>query len=249
VVIAVTAMAAAVATAIVAAPRRTPGQRLSDLQPTVGPRGNAGRARGQPGPSGGDGRLRSPPARRVAAAAAVVAGIVVLGPLLGLLAGGGLATVALCCTVGPPQPAIDGAAVALVADLVAGCLTAGTLLDDAIDAAGEATEGALGERCRAVATALRAGASPERAWAGWLADPRLAAIARTAVRTAHSGAATAEELRRTAARLRVQRKAALQQRVRQASVWVVVPLGLCFLPAFVLVAVVPLVVGLLPSLS
>jgi hypothetical protein len=48
--------------------------------------------------------------------------------------------------------------------------------------------------------------------------------------------------------LRAQRRAAAQHRVRQASVWLVVPLGLCFLPAFILVAVVPLVVGLLPSL-
>jgi pilus assembly protein TadC len=149
----------------------------------------------------------------------------------------------------PAAVAIDGADVALVADLVAGCLAAGTLLPDAVAAAGEGAGGALGELCQAVASALRAGASPETTWAGWLADPRLAPIARTAVRTAHSGAATADELRRTAARLRVQRRSALQGRVRQASVWIVVPLGLCFLPAFVLVAVVPLVAGLLPSLS
>jgi pilus assembly protein TadC len=174
---------------------------------------------------------------------------VVLGPVLGAVVGAGLAALAVLVPAGPSAPGIDGAAVALVADLVAGCLAAGTLLPDAVEAAGEAAAGVLGERCRAVAAALRAGAPPEQAWAVWLADPRLAAIARTAVRTAHSGAATAEELRRTAARLRVQRRAALQQRVRQASVWVVVPLGLCFLPAFVLLAVVPLVVGLLPSLS
>jgi tight adherence protein B len=36
--------------------------------------------------------------------------------------------------------------------------------------------------------------------------------------------------------------------VRRASVWLVVPLGLCFLPAFVLLAVVPLVIGLVPAL-
>jgi Flp pilus assembly protein TadB len=239
---AVAALLAAVAAACVARPRGTPGQRLLTLRPSPDSPGSSAEA-------GKRERLRSPWLRRVVAAAAVGAGVVVLGPALGAVVGGGLAAVALLMSPGPPTIEIDGGAVALVADLVAGCLSAGTLLPDAVAAAAEGADGALGELCRAVATGLRAGAPPEQAWAPWLADPRLAPIARTAVRTAHSGAATAAELRRTAARLRAQRKALLQQRVRQASVWVVVPLGLCFLPAFVLVAVVPLVAGLLPSLS
>jgi Flp pilus assembly protein TadB len=242
VLIAVAAVLAAAAAACVAWSRGTPGQRLLSLR--AGPeRSN------RPDRACRRERLRSPWLRRAVAAAAVVAGILVLGPVLGAVAGAGLAAVVLLVSAGPATVEIDGGAVALVADLVAGCLSAGTLLPDAMAAAAEGADGALGELCRAVATALRAGAPPEQAWASWLADLRLAPIARTAVRTAHSGAATAEELRRTAARLRVQRKAVLQQRVRQASVWVVVPLGLCFLPAFVLVAVVPLVAGLLPSLS
>jgi Flp pilus assembly protein TadB len=242
VLIVVAALATALAAACVAWPRDTPGQRLHSLR---------GSSDGPDPPRDirQHARLRSPVLRRIVAAAAVMAGIVVLGPALGGVAGAGLAAVTLLMTPGPPTAEIDGAAVALVADLVAGCLSAGTLMPDAVAAAAEGADGALGERCRSVATALRAGAPPEQAWADWLADSRLAPVARTAVRTAHSGAATAEELRRTAARLRVQRKAVLQQRVRQASVWVVVPLGLCFLPAFVLVAVVPLVIGLLPSLS
>jgi pilus assembly protein TadC len=76
----------------------------------------------------------------------------------------------------------------------------------------------------------------------------LAQVARTTVRTTQTGAAAADELRRVAARLRGRRRADVQQRVHRASVWVVVPLGLCFLPAFVLVAVVPVVIGLLSSL-
>jgi Flp pilus assembly protein TadB len=242
VLIAATAVLAAIAAACGAWPRGTPAQRLVRLRAGPDTSGRPREVRRRE-------RLRSPLLRRVVAAAALVAGIVVLGPALGAVVGVALAAVALLMSPGPPTVDIDGAAVALVADLVAGCLSAGTLLPDAVGAAAEGTDGALGELCRAVATALRAGAPPEQAWAAWLADPRLAPIARTAVRTAHSGAATAEELRRTAARLRAQRKAVLQQRVRQASVWVVVPLGLCFLPAFVLVAVVPLVIGLLPSLS
>jgi Flp pilus assembly protein TadB len=243
----VAVLAAAAAAALAAGPRRTPGQRLSSLP---GDRGTdlASTCQGAR-PNRPRMRPDTSQRRRVVAAAALLAGVAVLGPAFGTVVGGGLAAVVLFTSPRPAAVAIDGADVALVADLVAGCLAAGTLLPDAVSAAGEAAGGALGERCQAVATALRAGAQPESTWAGWLADPRLAPIARTAVRTAHSGAATAEELRRTAARLRVQRRSALQRRVRQASVWIVVPLGLCFLPAFVLVAVVPLVAGLLPSLS
>jgi Flp pilus assembly protein TadB len=247
-VTAVAVLAAAAAAALVAGPRRTPGQRLSSLHRDGGT-GLASTCQGAPPKRPLMLPDRSQLLARVVAAAALLAAVAVLGPALGSVVGGALAAVVMLTSPRPAVAAIDGADVALVADLVASCLAAGTLVPDAVAAAGEAAGGALGELCQAVATALRAGAPPETTWAGWLADPRLAPIARTAIRTAHSGAATADELRRTAARLRVQRRSALQRRVRQASVWIVVPLGLCFLPAFVLIAVVPLVAGLLPSLS
>ena len=63
-------------------------------------------------------------------------------------------------------------------------------------------------------------------------------------RTTQSGAAVAEDLGRVAARLRARRHSRLQQRVQQASVLAVIPLGIFFLPAFVVVAVVPIVIGL-----
>jgi Flp pilus assembly protein TadB len=138
--------------------------------------------------------------------------------------------------------------IAVVIDLVAGCLAGGTGLPDALDAAALAAGERLGASCHEVAVALRSGVPVDEAWQVWAADPWLAPVARTAVRTAASGAAAAAELRRSSARLRARRRSAAQHRVRAASVWLVVPLGLCFLPAFVLVAVVPLVVGLVPSL-
>jgi Flp pilus assembly protein TadB len=143
---------------------------------------------------------------------------------------------------------VDPDDVAVVVDLVAGCLAAGASLPDALDAAAVAAGETMRADCHAVAAALRSGVPPDEAWRAWLTDPWLAPVARTAVRTSQTGAAAAEDLRRTATRLRAKRRAAAQHRVRRASVWLVVPLGLCFLPAFVLVAVVPLVVGLVPSL-
>jgi hypothetical protein len=48
--------------------------------------------------------------------------------------------------------------------------------------------------------------------------------------------------------LRAGRRAAVEERVRRIEVRAAVPLGACLLPAFVLLAVVPLVAGSVSSL-
>jgi Flp pilus assembly protein TadB len=186
--------------------------------------------------------------RLATATVMVIAGVVVIGGPLGVAVG--LVAAVIVAVVRPQraglQPNLDD--IPVVVDLVAGCLAAGASLADALDAASVAADDVTRAACCEVAAALRSGAPPEDAWRAWLDDPHLAPVARTAVRTSQTGAAAAADLSRASTRLRAQRRAAAQHRVRQASVWLVVPLGLCFLPAFVLVAVVPLVVGLLPSL-
>jgi pilus assembly protein TadC len=188
------------------------------------------------------------PLRLLLAAVVLVAGMAMLGGAGGLVAGG-IGAVAVTAI----RPRRRSACVApddvpIVVDLVAGCLDAGATLPAALDAVASAIDGVMALRCRAVARALRSGSTPAEAWQSWLSDPSLAPAARTATRTASSGAAAADDLRRTARRLRARRRSRAHHRVRQASVWLVVPLGICFLPAFVLVAVVPIVVGLVPSL-
>lgn len=186
---------------------------------------------------------------RVAVVAVVgTAGVVTFTGPRGLAAG--LVGAVVVALVRPKSalPRVDPDEVPVVVDLIAGCLVVGALLPDALDAASVAGDEVMRSACRAVATALRSGAPPEEAWRAWLDDPWLAPVARTAVRTTQTGAAAAADLNRTSSRLRARRRAAAQQRLRQAAVWLVVPLGLCFLPAFVLLAVVPLVVGLVPPL-
>jgi pilus assembly protein TadC len=182
-----------------------------------------------------------------AATAALAGSIAVLGATHGAVVGTGLAVATLVVRHRDARSGADPVAVPLVVDLIAGCLSAGVPMPDALDAVTAVDPGELSARCRATAAALRAGAPADEAWADWLADPWLAPVARTTLRSSLTGAATAADLRRTATRLRSRRRAAELARVRRASVWVVVPLGLCFLPAFVLVAVVPLVAGLLPT--
>jgi len=74
-------------------------------------------------------------------------------------------------------------------------------------------------------------------------DP-CAVAARTLGRAADSGAPVVGAVSRLAAEARAQARADGEQRARRVGVLVVAPLGLCFLPAFVLLGVVPVVAGL-----
>ena len=172
------------------------------------------------------------------AAAAVVTVGATVGLWLGLCAGG-LALLLGRRRAQPPPP-LD---VPLIADLLAACLAAGATAADALRAAGTASPQAA-EACRPVADRLAAGLAPREAWAAWIQRPDLAAIARACVRAADSGAATTSELRRAGDRARGQRRAELNRRAQRAAVWAVLPLGVCFLPAFVLVGIVPFALGL-----
>lgn len=143
----------------------------------------------------------------------------------------------------------DDGDVALLVDLLASCLAAGVPPADAALATSAALPGGRAASLGTVGARLRSGDPPEDAWAEWLADPAVAPIARACARGSASGAAVADELGRAATRIRASRAAETQRRVAAAGVWVVLPLGLCFLPAFVLVGVVPIAIGLAEQLS
>ena len=141
----------------------------------------------------------------------------------------------------PPADRLD---VPLLADLLAACLAAGASNGYALRAAACASAEAAAA-CRPVADRLAAGVTPRDAWSSWAGRPELAPIARACVRAADSGAATTQELRRAGDRARARRRAELTRRAHRAAVWAVLPLGVCFLPAFVLVGIVPFALGLL----
>jgi pilus assembly protein TadC len=63
------------------------------------------------------------------------------------------------------------------------------------------------------------------------------------------GAPLAASLERLADQQRIEQRFALEARVRRAPVTMLLPLTLCVLPAFVLLAIVPLVVGALRGLG
>ena len=185
---------------------------------------------------------------RLAGCLAVPAAVAIFGIGLGIPVGAAAAVLVLAVGRPPPVPPVPAETAALAADILASCLAAGLTVTQALRAATAADQARLGESAAVVAAALAGGEAAEVAWQTWMADPALVLIARTMTRTSTSGAASAHELRRAAVRLRNRRRSQIAARVQRASIWVVIPLGFCFLPAFVLVSVVPLVVGLFPAL-
>jgi pilus assembly protein TadC len=133
----------------------------------------------------------------------------------------------------------------LCADLLAAALRAGTPVDRAVSAVAEALGGPLGERLERTARSLRLGAGPDEAWAH-LSDVRGAdRLVTAAIRSSASGGALAGALIRLTDDLRADRGVAAEAAAQRAGVLIVLPLGLCFLPAFVLAGLVPVLVALI----
>jgi pilus assembly protein TadC len=133
----------------------------------------------------------------------------------------------------------------IAVDLLAAALRAGAPAARAAEVVGEALGGPLGRRLVRVGTALRLGVRPEEAWAPLAEFPGAERVRRAAVRSADSGATMAGSLGRVAADLRAARSAEAEAAAQRLGVLVVLPLGLCFLPAFLLTGVVPVVVAVL----
>jgi pilus assembly protein TadC len=133
----------------------------------------------------------------------------------------------------------------IAADLLAAALRAGAPPDRAAFVVGEALGGPVGERLIRVAVQLHEGAGPATAW-NQLADvPGGERLARAAARSADRGTALTRVLDRQSVDLRAARVDAAEASARRVGVLVVLPLGFCFLPAFVLAGVVPVVVAVL----
>ncbi len=132
----------------------------------------------------------------------------------------------------------------LLVDLLAAVMAAGANVPDAVAVVAAALDSSPARRVAAAGTALSLGAAPETAWATLSADPALRPLARALTRAAVSGAPTSDLLAEVAADLRARHRLSATRAARVAGVRAVAPLGLCFLPAFVLLGVVPTVVGL-----
>jgi Flp pilus assembly protein TadB len=125
---------------------------------------------------------------------------------------------------------------------VAVALAAGAPVPTALVAVGTAWPGRAGEALVRAARALTLGASWDVAWAG--AGAAALAVAKALEPAWTAGASPVPLLRTAADRLRSRRRAETRAAAGRLGVQLVLPLTLCYLPAFVLVGLVPLVVSL-----
>lgn len=172
---------------------------------------------------------------------------VIAGPLAGVVTGGGsaLAGGLLARRMAQPERR-DEQAVDLVGswELIAACLEAGLPVAVAVSAAADPLAGRAAAHLRRVSGLLELGADPAEAWAGTDQVPALATFARAAGRSAGTGAALAQVARAEGARVRAELIDSAQARAQRAGVLITGPLGLCFLPAFLVLGIAPVVIGL-----
>ncbi|PSM41636.1 hypothetical protein C6Y14_20405 [Streptomyces dioscori] len=146
------------------------------------------------------------------------------------------------------EPEFDAARAArqlpLAADLLAACIAAGASPVVAARAVGEALEGPVGARLARGAAEVRLGGEPAEAWTALAALPGARGLARLLERAGDSGVPAAVPVARLASEARAERGRAATARARRAGVLITAPVGLCFLPAFIAIGVLPVVLGL-----
>ncbi len=145
---------------------------------------------------------------------------------------------------GSPEAGRVARQLPLAADLLAACVTAGASPAGAARAVGEALAGPVGERLSRGAARIRLGDEPAEAWRALGALPGADRLARLLERAGESGVPAADPVARIADEARADWRRAATERARRAAVMVTVPVGLCFLPAFISVGVLPVVIGL-----
>lgn len=132
--------------------------------------------------------------------------------------------------------------------LLASALAGGAAPGIAIDLVGRALPGPGADRLEPLAARLALGADPAGVWADLSRDPELGSLGRTLARAHESGTPVVVSVRRLADDLADRARAEVEDRARAVGVKAALPLGLCLLPAFVLVGIVPLVAGLIGTL-
>ena len=131
----------------------------------------------------------------------------------------------------------------VVADLLGAALASGAPIELALRVTAEATDEPVRSYLHRVVSASDLGADPSVAWSELMDESAMAPIARAVVRSHHSGAPLSDVLDAAASEVRHAHRAEVESRARAAGVRSVAPLALCYLPAYLLVGVVPVVAG------
>lgn len=193
--------------------------------------------------------------RPVVAAASGVGVWVVLGGTVGVAAGVVAAVVSarVLATAEPPSVRRDRERATRdlphLVDLFAATLHAGADPADGLAQVAHALPGPAAERLRPVIARAAMGASPGEAWAGIAGDDVLAPLGRALLRSHRTGASVVQAVERLADELEREQQASAEDRARRVGVIAAIPLGVCLLPAFLLIGIVPTVASMLAAIA
>ena len=135
---------------------------------------------------------------------------------------------------------------ALLLALVDAAMRTGAPVPRAVQVVGGAVGGADGAALRRAGSLLDLGSGWDEAWVG--ASPSVTTVADALRGAWMGGVAPGAALRVAAERLRRERRTAARAAAARLGTHLVLPLGLCFLPSFVLLGLVPVVASLAGSL-
>lgn len=198
-------------------------------------------------------RAASPRQRRALCALCGLAGWWVVGGLPGLVLGVGIVAMGpsglerLQAREGREERELVQQ-LPLTLDLLAACLAGGGSLSSALRSVSDAIGGPCGRRLGRVAAALDVGTPPEQAFAELGDNGPAGAAARALCRASDGGIPVAGAVARVAEDARRQARGEARRRARRAGVLAAAPLTTCFLPAFLLLGIVPCVVGVVSPL-
>jgi len=191
--------------------------------------------------------------RALLACLSVAGGWVVIGGLLGVVIGLVGAVLSWRAVSRLESPAAARHRQELTRDLptavhlLGACLAAGSAVGSALAAVAESMPGAVGDELALIQRRLHWGVDPATVWR--TVDGPLEPLGRSMARAHESGASVRHAVDRLNQELRHETRARADSRARAVEVRAAAPLGLCFLPAFVLIGVVPMVAGLFSSLA
>jgi Flp pilus assembly protein TadB len=190
-------------------------------------------------------RPRTPPHHRLAATATALGALLLIGFPWGAIPAA-IALYAVPQALSRLEPAATKQRNAQLArdlplaiDLLTACLRAGRPPQHALTLVSEALPGPLADLFAKIAHHLTLGADPATAWAHLRAEPSCAPMARAITRSLRSGAPLSKTLEHLADETRRTHHHTADQQARATESQAALPLGLCFLPAFVFLSIVP----------
>lgn len=169
-----------------------------------------------------------------------------------LAAAASLGVWTLCTRAEPPGVRREREAVRRglphVTRLLAVVLASGQSVATALGVVAEALPGPASAPLGRARSSLAVGVPPETVWTELADTPGLEPLGRAFARASESGARVVDTIARLAEQLAAEERAGVEDRARTVGIRAAVPLGLCLLPSFLLLGIVPVVAAALGSL-